>query len=76
MLSSAVIVRDSFPVCCTVTLPTDLKAIDENPLTDRDSVLMLPDPRTPKLKTQPVNKANKTAIKLCNGDWRRDNLLG
>ena len=68
-LSSALIMRDSFPVCCTLTLPSDLKAIDENPLTDRDSVLTMPDPRTPfpsRLTTQPVNRASKTAIKPCN----------
>ncbi len=61
MLSSAVIFKDSFPVCCTVTLPTDLLEIDENSLASLDSVLTIPEPLVPpNEREQPVNKLKVT----------------
>ena len=70
MLSSEVILRDSFPVCCTITLPTVLLEIDEKLLTSLDSVLTIPDPLSPLLKEQAPNrlKAAKHAAKLYSLD--------
>ncbi len=47
MLSSASIVSDSLPSISTTTSPLPSTTISSNPLTSRDSVITLPDPRTP-----------------------------
>jgi hypothetical protein len=66
ILSSAIIVRDSLSVWWILSLPTDLKEMDENVVTALDSVLKIPSPLIPiRLREQPVNitKAVKNKVK-------------